>query len=482
MRLEAIRLHPLKRHSPLRAGMSGLFLLLHTACFSIGGEAQSFRNIPQIKHVQVEGDGLSLQGSSLDRVQKVYLKGATQTYEYKIISQNPQSLVSQALGSFLVALDKTYDIILQSADAEVLNQVTVSLDGAVGGTLSSNLLIPSGRLVIGDNSSIPQASPSPQLHVVSSVGGSATGGISSEGLTVQSLLSTTGQSTYVSLFSGGNTNLQEAGFLYFGTSNPLITSSFYIGSGAVPKAFSVTSAGNVNMTGALGVTGAATLANTTVGGTLGVTGAATLANTTVGGTLGVTGATTLASTTVGGTLGVTGVATLASTTVGGTLEVTGATTLRSPLTLGTSPSTCTLSVSNGAVVTTCTSDQRLKKEIQPIRGALEKVLAIDGVSYRWKRDPQGAKQVGFIAQDLQKTVPELVVEDADQKYLQVAYAPYVAILNQAIKEFYQKVFSSEGELTRLQKRVAEQDSKILSLERKMDLLIQKLEHDAKNSR
>ena len=423
MRLEVIRLHPLKGHSPLKAGISGLFLLLHTACFSIGGEAQSFRNIPQIKHVQVEGDGLSLQGSSLDRVQKVYLKGATQTYEYKIISQDPQSLVSQALGSFLVALDKTYDIILQSADAEVLNQVTVSLDGAVGGTLSSNLLIPSGRLVIGDNSSIPQASPSPQLHVVSSVGGSATGGISSEGLTVQSLLSTTGQSTYVSLFSGGDTSLQDAGFLRFGTSNPLIISSFYIGSGAVPKAFSVTSAGNVNMTGALGVTG-----NTTVGGTLGVTG---------------------------------------------------------NLTLGTSPSTCILSVSNGVVtnncLTTTSSDRRLKKEIQPIRGALEKVLAIDGVSYRWKRDPQGAKQVGFIAQDLQKTVPELVVEDADQKYLQVAYAPYVAILNQAIKEFYQKVFSSEGELTRLQKRVAEQDSKILSLERKMDLLIQKLEHDVKNS-
>ena len=79
--------------------------------------------------------------------------------------------------------------------------------------------------------------------------------------------------------------------------------------------------------GTLGVTGSTTLAAMTVGETLGVTGATTLAATTVGGTLGVTGATTLVATTVGGTLGVTGATTLAATTIGGTLGVSGATTV-----------------------------------------------------------------------------------------------------------------------------------------------------------
>ena len=77
---------------------------------------------------------------------------------------------------------------------------------------------------------------------------------------------------------------------------------------------------DLNITGesSLDVSGATTLAATTVGGTLGVTGTTALS-----GTLGVTGATTLAATTVGGALGVTGATTLAATTVGGTLGVTG---------------------------------------------------------------------------------------------------------------------------------------------------------------
>jgi hypothetical protein len=72
---------------------------------------------------------------------------------------------------------------------------------------------------------------------------------------------------------------------------------------------------DLNITGesSLDVSGATTLAATTVGGTLGVTG-----TTALGGTLGVTGTTALS-----GTLGVTGATTLAATTVGGTLGVTG---------------------------------------------------------------------------------------------------------------------------------------------------------------
>ena len=65
---------------------------------------------------------------------------------------------------------------------------------------------------------------------------------------------------------------------------------------------------DLNITGesSLDVSGATTLAATTVGGTLGVTGATTLAATTIGGTLGVSGATTV------GTLGVSGKVTLSA--------------------------------------------------------------------------------------------------------------------------------------------------------------------------
>jgi len=91
----------------------------------------------------------------------------------------------------------------------------------------------------------------------------------------------------------------------------------------------VSSTGNLLVTGTLTVTGATALQST-----LAVTGATTLSSTvgtgaltvtgneTVSGTLGVTGATSLSSATVSSTLGVTGAATLAST-----LAVTGVTTL-----------------------------------------------------------------------------------------------------------------------------------------------------------
>lgn len=92
------------------------------------------------------------------------------------------------------------------------------------------------------------------------------------------------------------------------------------GSGSVPDPL-VPSDGTQNLTGNLAVSG-----NGTFGGTLGVTGATSLAATTVSTTLGVTGAVTLSS-----TLGVTGAITGTSASLSTTLGVTGATTLSSTL-------------------------------------------------------------------------------------------------------------------------------------------------------
>lgn len=64
----------------------------------------------------------------------------------------------------------------------------------------------------------------------------------------------------------------------------------------------------------------------------------------------------------------------------------------------------------------CPSDEKLKKNIQPIQSSLSKILALQGVSFNWKEDiwPSKAKQnpqeIGLIAQDVEKIVPEVVVE------------------------------------------------------------------------
>ncbi len=85
------------------------------------------------------------------------------------------------------------------------------------------------------------------------------------------------------------------------------------------------------------------------------------------------------------------------------------------------------------------SDIRLKKNITPLSGPLEKVLSLQGVSYEWKREafPQHnfeeGRQVGVIAQEVEQVFPELVHTDEDG-YKSVNYAALIAPLVEAIKE------------------------------------------------
>jgi hypothetical protein len=70
---------------------------------------------------------------------------------------------------------------------------------------------------------------------------------------------------------------------------------------------------------------------------------------------------------------------------------------------------------------TCTgcSDIRLKKDVEPLEGALDQLLKLKGVTYEWI-DPSlheheaghgAGKQAGFIAQDVEKVFPNWVKDD-----------------------------------------------------------------------
>lgn len=87
----------------------------------------------------------------------------------------------------------------------------------------------------------------------------------------------------------------------------------------------------------------------------------------------------------------------------------------------------------------CTSDSRYKKDITPITDSLSKVLALEGVSYQWRQQdfpdknfPSGT-QVGLIAQDVEKVVPELVSTDSNG-YKTLNYNGVSALLINAIKD------------------------------------------------
>ena len=77
------------------------------------------------------------------------------------------------------------------------------------------------------------------------------------------------------------------------------------------------------------------------------------------------------------------------------------------------------------------SDETLKENVTPITSALEKVLALNGVYYNLKTDPN-TRHMGLIAQNVETQAEELVYTSNGKKA--VAYGNSVALLIEAIKE------------------------------------------------
>ena len=91
---------------------------------------------------------------------------------------------------------------------------------------------------------------------------------------------------------------------------------------------------------------------------------------------------------------------------------------------------------------TANSDEKLKTNIETLGGALEKVISLRGVEYD-RIDMQNEHQIGVIAQEIEKIVPEVVYENEGIK--SVAYGNLVALLIEAIKELKAEVDQLKGE-------------------------------------
>ena len=80
--------------------------------------------------------------------------------------------------------------------------------------------------------------------------------------------------------------------------------------------------------------------------------------------------------------------------------------------LNSNPSAVGSINTNGTNTTYSTSsDYRLKKDVQPMTGALAKVVALNPVTYTWKAN--GSSGEGFIAHELQAVVPDAVIGEKD---------------------------------------------------------------------
>jgi len=91
-------------------------------------------------------------------------------------------------------------------------------------------------------------------------------------------------------------------------------------------------------------------------------------------------------------------------------------------------------VATGDITAYYSSDERLKDNITPLSNALDKINQIGGYEFDWNSDSShSGHDVGVIAQEIEKVLPEVVV-DRDTGYKAVRYDKIVALLINAVKE------------------------------------------------
>jgi endosialidase-like protein len=129
------------------------------------------------------------------------------------------------------------------------------------------------------------------------------------------------------------------------------------------------------------------------------------------------------------------------------------------------------------------SDLRSKRDVEGVSGALQQVLKLRTVSFRWKADQEtaadaeatardvpgegkvlggkvavegkalgnkaaGAKSIGFVAQEVREVLPGAVVEN--ERGLGVTYSAITALLVEAVREQQQRIDELQAAVSRLQ--------------------------------
>jgi hypothetical protein len=98
-----------------------------------------------------------------------------------------------------------------------------------------------------------------------------------------------------------------------------------------------------------------------------------------------------------------------------------------------------------------TSSKRYKENIIQLNGSLNKVLNLRGVSYNRKEN--GAKEIGLIAEEVEKIVPEIVTYDDDNKKPDsVSYGRLSALLIEGMKEQQKQIEQLKAEIELLKNK------------------------------
>ena len=135
---------------------------------------------------------------------------------------------------------------------------------------------------------------------------------------------------------------------------------------------------------------------------------------------------------------------------GSSMIATGSINISGSLGVGTAASGVVGAIlATNDVVAFSTSDERLKENVELIGSAVEKVEAMNGVTFDWVPmegvHVHEGHDVGVIAQEIEKVLPELVVE-RNNGFKAVKYEKIVALLIETNKELLKRIEILESKI------------------------------------
>ncbi|MCJ8346131.1 tail fiber domain-containing protein, partial [bacterium] len=151
---------------------------------------------------------------------------------------------------------------------------------------------------------------------------------------------------------------------------------------------------------------------------------------------------------------------------------------------------CLQNFAGGALAGTCSSDRNYKKEIYSLKTSLDLFNQLRPVSYTWRVDEfpnkhfGEGKNIGLIAQEVEKIFPDLVSTDEDG-YKRIRYGVELQMLSiQAIKDLSKRVEVKDSKikaqqlaLDSIRKLQKTQELRLQMLENKLNFLMQNILND-----
>ena len=127
-----------------------------------------------------------------------------------------------------------------------------------------------------------------------------------------------------------------------------------------------------------------------------------------------------------------------------------------------SPSGAAVFVNSDGKLGTIVSSQRFKDDIKSMDNASEAILALQPVTFRYKKrfDPTGAAQFGLVAEDVEKVDPDLVVRDKEGKPYTVRYDAVNAMLLNEFLKAHRKMEAQQKQIDDLTARLEQQAAQI----------------------